>query len=333
MDISQIAHVGGVSVYTANLAEGLSKVQNLEMVYFYSSLRKTYNGNLKNVKSFRIPPSILEKLFNRWRKVGIEKFIGTVDIFHSSDWTQAPTKAKKVTTYHDLVPLIHPEWSHPKIVEVNKRRLKLVEQEVDMVICVSESTRNDLLKISNIPEKRTVVIYEGVEKQFKPQNSEDLETFRKEMNLPDEFVLAIGGVGRRRNLKRVKEASKKYNLIIAGVDISWISYEQLPLLYSSAKVLLYPSFYEGFGLPIVEAMACGVPVITSSVSSMPEVGGDAPEYVNPESVIDIENKLKLVWNDQKKRESMIKEGFLQAKKFTWEKSTEKTVEVYWSLVE
>lgn len=333
MDISQIAHVGGVSVYTANLAEGLSKVQNLEMVYFYSSLRKTYNGNLKNVKSFRIPPSILEKLFNRWRKVGIEKFIGTVDIFHSSDWTQAPTKAKKVTTYHDLVPLIHPEWSHPKIVEVNKRRLKLVEQEVDMVICVSESTRNDLLKISNIPEKRTVVIYEGVGKQFKPQNSEDLETFRKEMNLPDEFVLAIGGVGRRRNLKRVKEASKKYNLIIAGVDISWISYEQLPLLYSSAKVLLYPSFYEGFGLPIVEAMACGVPVITSSVSSMPEVGGDAPEYVNPESVIDIENKLKLVWNDQKKRESMIKEGFLQAKKFTWEKSTEKTVEVYWSLVE
>lgn len=329
-DISQIAHSGGVAVYTKNLALELQKIKDLEMIFFYSSLRKAYKGDLKNVKLFKIPPTILEKLFNIWRKIGIEKFIGSVDVFHSSDWTQPPSKAKKVTTYHDLVPILYPEWSHPKIVEVHKRRLQLVENEIDCVICVSESTRNDLLKVSNIPKTKIVVIYEGVGDEFKPQNPTDIENFRKEMNLPNEFVLAIGGVGERRNLKRIKEVCKnlKLNLSLAGVDIPLIPYERLPLLYGSAKVLLYPSFYEGFGLPILEAMATGTPVITSNVSSMPEVGGEAAEYVNPESIIDIENKLRNVWNDQEKRDSMIKKGFVQARRFSWEKTAKETAEVY-----
>jgi glycosyltransferase involved in cell wall biosynthesis len=333
MDISQTAHIGGVAVYTENLAEELSKIKDLEMVYFYSSLRQPFKGGLKNVKKFKLPPTLFEMLFNNWRNVPIEKFLGPLDIFHSSDWTEPPSKARKVTTYHDLVPLLYPEWSHPSIVATHKKRLKLVEKEIDMVICVSQSTMNDLTKVSKIPKEKMVVIYEGVSVQFKPQNTEVTNDFKKKMKLPDEFILAIGGVGERRNLKKIKEVSKGYNLVIAGVDLPHLPYNKLPLLYASAKVLLYPSFYEGFGLPILESMAVGTPVITSNVSSMPEAGGEAALYVDPENVEDIREKLDSLMGDKELREDLIKKGFLQAKKFSWKKCAEETAEVYRKVVE
>lgn len=328
MDISQLAHSGGVSTYTENLTGELSKISDLEMVYFYSSLRKPYKGPLKNVKKFKLPPTLFEMLFNRWRNVSIEKFLGPMDIFHSSDWTQPKSKAKKITTYHDLVPIKYPQWSHPSIVSVHKRRLKLVEKEIDCVIAVSESTKKDLMEISNIPEEKIVVIYEGVGVEFKPQKN--LELFRKKMNLPEQFILAMGGIGERKNLNRIKEAAKGYNLVISG-DIN-ISDEDLPLLYASAAVLLYPSLYEGFGLPILEAMSCGIPVITSNVSSMPEVGGDGAIYVDPENLEDIKDKIKLVMEDQDLRKDLIKKGFIQAKKFSWQKAATETAEVYRELL-
>lgn len=327
-DISQIAHGGGVATYTQNLAEQLQELPDLEIVYFYSSFRKPYHGGLKHVKKYRLPPTLFEMLFNRWRNVPIEKFLGPLDIFHSSDWAQPPSKAKKVTTYHDVVPLKYPEWSHPKIVAVHKRRLWLVEKEVDKVICVSESTKEDLLKISRIPKEKIVVIYEAAGEEFKPKPEKEIEEFRKKYSLPVEFILATAGIGERRNLKRAREASKDYNLIVAGEDIPLLAYEELSLLYNAAKVLLYPSLYEGFGLPILEAMSCGTPVITSNLSSMPEVGEEAAVYVDPLDTDDIRNNLKNVMEDRKLRDELIKKGFEQAKKFSWEKTANETAQVY-----
>lgn len=328
MDISQIAFPGGVANYTFNLTKELVKIKDLKLIYFYSSLRRPYHGDMPNVKSFPIPPTLLEKLFNRWRFLKLENFIGQVDIFHSSDWTQPKTKAKKVTTYHDVIPLKFPQWSLPKIVDVHKKRLELVEKEVDYVIVVSENTKKDLLEISQIPEEKIIVIYEGVSDIFKPQEEKKVLDFKKKYNLPENFCLAIGGVGERKNLKRVKEAAKNYNLVILGETLKNIPDNELPLLYGGADCLVYASLYEGFGLSILEAMASGVPVITSSVSSMPEVGGDSAEYVNPESVIDIENKLRQVLEDKDKRKQMIKKGLIQAKKFSWRKCAQETAEVY-----
>lgn len=332
LDVSQTAHAGGVSVYTRNLALELSKIKNLEMVFFYSSLRQPERTGLRKVKKYKLPPTLFEILFNKIRSVPIEKFIGDVDIFHSSDWTQPPSKAKKVTTYHDLIPILYPQLSHPKVVEVQRRRLRIVEKEIDMVIAVSDSTKKDLLEHTSIPEEKITVIYEGVDPQFEKLDKNEVEQFRKKHNLPQNFVLAIGGVGSIRNLKRIKEACKKLDLVISGETIPFLPFEELPLLYNSASVLLYPSFYGGFGLPILEAFACGIPVITSSISSFPEAGGEAAEYVNPESVVDIENKLNLVLNNQKKREEMIKKGLDQVKKFSWEKCAKETLEVYQDLL-
>lgn len=332
MDISQIAHRGGVATYTNNLANELSKSPDFKMRYFYSSLRKPYKGDLKNVKSYRLPPTLFELFFNRIRNVSIEKFIGPVDIFHSSDWTQPPTKAKKVTTYHDVVAEKYPQWSHPKIVTVHKRRLKLVEEEIDLVIAVSQTTKKDLLEISNIPEEKIVVIYEGPTSDFKPQPAKKTKGFKKKYHLPEKFILAIGGIGERRNLNRIKDACKDYHLVIAGQTLPWLGIDELELLYNSAEVLLYCSLYEGFGIPILDAFSVGLPVITSNVSAMPEVGGDAAMYVDPYDVLDIKEKLEQVVNDNDLRGEMIKKGFEQVKKFSWKKCAKETADVYERLI-
>lgn len=328
MDISQLAHLGGVATYTKNIAENLSKIADLEMVFFYSSLRKPYTGDLKNVKVYKLPPTIFELFFNKVRNVSIEKFLGPLDIFHSSDWTQPPSKAKKVTTYHDVVPIKYPEWSHPKIISVHKRKLKIVEDEIDHVIAVSEATKKDLLEVSKIPEEKITVIYEGPTVNFKQPTEEKIIGFKKKYNLPENYVLAIGGIGERKNLERIKQATKGYNLVITGQTIPWLGIEELELLYFASDVLLYCSLYEGFGIPILDALNCGVPVITSNLSSMPEIGGEAALYVNPLDVDDIKKKLKIVWEDKEVRGEMVKKGYAQAKKFSWEKCAKETELVY-----
>lgn len=332
MDISQLAHLGGVATYTKNLTHELNKISDLEMVYFYSSLRKHYHGDLKNVKKFRLPPSLFEMLFNKWRNVSIEKFVGSIDIFHSSDWTQPPAKAKKVTTYHDVVPLKYPQWSTPKIVEVHKRRLKLVEKEIDMVIAVSEATKKDLIEVSSIPEDKITVIYEGSSGDFKSQSEDKINKFKEKYHLPNKFVLAIGGIGERKNLTRIRQAAGEYKIIVSGQDIPWLDLEEMELLYNSASVLAYCSLYEGFGLPILDAFACGLPVVTSNISSMPEVGGDAVLYVDPLSIDDISKNLKKVMEDFDLREGLIKKGYKQLEKFSWEKAAKETAEVYRKLM-
>lgn len=340
IDISQIVYGGGVATYTKNLVRALLKCsrdnQTMDYVLFGSNLgcfndlnhwNKQFGGQVTS-KLYPLPTTLLEFVWNRMHILRVEELIGEVDVFHSSDWTQPPAKAKKVTTYHDVVPLKYPQWSHPKIVSVHKRRLKRVEEEADCVIAVSDATKKDLLEVSKIPAEKVVVIYEGVGEEFKRGSEADVAEFKKRMRLPDEFILGIGGVGSRRNLDRVKVAAHGYNLVITGQTIPRVPQNDLPLLYSAAKVLLYPSFYEGFGLPVVEAMACGTPVITANISAMPEVGGAAALYVDPMDEGEIRDKLREVWVDEDLRQSMVKKGLRQAEKFTWEKCAKQTVEVY-----
>lgn len=331
-DISQLAHTGGVATYTRNLTSELLQVDELEMVYFYSSLRRPYKGKLKNIKKYHFPPTFFETIFNKYRIINIEKFIGDIDIFHSSDWTQPPTKAKKVTTYHDVIPLLFPKWSDPKIVEVQKRRLKIVEKEIDLVIAVSECTKRDLLKISNIAAEKIIIIPEGPSIEYRQVSDRQRDEFKKKNNLPENFVLAMGGIGERKNLSRIKTAAKDYNLVIPGETCNYIPEEELFILYSVAKVLLYPSLYEGFGLPVLDAMFCGLPVITSKNSALTEIGGNAVCYVNPEDVGDIRKNLDLLMQNEELRDNLIKKGNLQSRKFSWKETARQTSEIYIELM-
>ncbi len=330
-DISQVAHTGGVATYTSELTKELIKHKEIDWVFFYSSLRKKYQGELPKVKQFKIPPTILEIMFNNLG-FPIEKFIGEIDIYHSSDWMQPKTKAKKVTTIHDVIPLIFPQWSDPKIVKINKKRLKLVEEDIDMVIAVSKSTKNDLLKISKIPAEKITVVYEGVSSIFKPQDPKKVEEFRGFFKLPDHFILSVGGVGKRKNLDRIKEASQGYNLVILGETIKNLESETLPLLYSAADALIYTTLYEGFGLPVLEAMACGIPVVTSNNSSLPEVGGRVVLYADPLNIEDMIKKIRQAIEDIPWRKEATQKGFKQAEKFNWKKAALETTDLYKALL-
>lgn len=324
-DLSQAAFTGGVATYTKELAQHLQMRPEVEMKWLYNSLRRPYSGGLTGVTSWRIPPSVLEPMMNRWRMLNVEQLLGEVDVFHSSDWTQPKTKAKKVTTIHDVVTYKYPEWSVPKVVKVHQRRLKLVEQEVDKVIVVSESVKHDLLEVSQIPESKIVVVYEGVNERFKPQSAEMVQDFRQKMKLPDKFILGVGGVGSRRNLEAAKQASGELPFIVTGQDLPHLSDEQMPLLYAAAELLLYPSFYEGFGLPILEAMSVGTPVVTSNIGAMAEVAGAAAVLVDPKDLNSIKEGVKIAQID---RDGLVKSGLRQAKKFSWEIAAEQTVKVY-----
>lgn len=326
-DISQIAHRGGVANYTKNLSLLLEQKLGDQIVFFYSSLRKPLSGNFQRVKRYPFPPSLFELIFNELG-MPIEVFLGKIDLFHSSDWIQPKTRAKKVTTYHDLVPIIYPQWSTREIVRVHQKRLERVEQEIDQVIAVSQSTKEDLIKFTKVPAEKIKVIYEGVGKEFMPAGEAAKKEFRKRWNLPDKFLLAIGGVGQRRNLDRLKEAAQGENLVVSGETIPWIIDSERPLLYSCASALVYPSLYEGFGLPVLEAFACGVPVITSNVSSLPEVGGKAVLYVDPMNVESIAQGIKTLTGDQGLRKDLIKKGLARAKEFSWEKCAQETIKLY-----
>jgi len=327
-DISQMAFPGGVATYTRELAEHLQQQPELEMRWLYSSLRTPYQGGLAKVKSWPIPLSVFEPMMNKWRVINVEQLIGEVDIFHSSDWTQPKTQAKKVTTIHDVVVFKYPEWSVPSVIKVHQRRLKLVEKEVDRVIVVSESVKKDLLEVSQIPAERIVVIYEGVNERFKPPPVELVKEFRTKLKLPEKFILGIGGVGSRRNLESANAAAGKIPFLVTGQDLPRVSDEQMPLLYAAAELLLYPSFYEGFGLPILEAMAVGTPVVTSSVGAMAEVAGAAAVLVDPMDLASIKEGVEIALKD---RDGLVLSGFKQAAKFSWQKAADETSALYQAL--
>ena len=370
IDISQIVYGTGVSVYTQNLVENLLKIDKKnEYILFFSSLRRKFpisNFQFPNksqisdsnfqIKTFKIPPAILEPLWNKFHLLPVEKFLGPIDVFHSSDWTQPPTKAAKVTTIHDFGFLKYPETAHPKIKAVMARRFKWIKREVDLIIAVSEATKKDTIEILNIPEEKIRVVYEAAPEDLKQiKDKKIIEKVKKKYGIKGDYLLSVATLEPRKNLKRIIEAwrlvqsakNKEQSLVIAGKQgwgedlnsklktrnskilfTGYVSREELSVLYSGANCFVFTSLYEGFGLPILEAMKCGCPVLTSNISSMPEVAGEAGILVNPLEVKDIARGIIEVIRDKEIREALRKKGFEQVKKFSWEKAARETLKLY-----
>lgn len=246
-----------------------------------------------------------------------------------------------VMTVHDLTPVLNARWhtwrSRLYFRHVLGRRLR----HVDRFIAVSHCTRRDLETVYGVPPDRIDVIHEGVSARFHPGR----ETRQ-------DFILAVGTLEPRKNLRRLISAYGRLRqrgkisgrLVIAGqpgwgravppvaldgvVFTGYVSEAELLALYQTARVFVYPSLYEGFGLPVLEAMACGCPVICSNTSSLPEVAGDAACRVDPGSTQHLADVLNVVHRDEALRRRMSRDGLAQAATFSWRKAADLTVQTY-----
>ena len=322
IDISQAVYGTGVSDYVINLVQHLPQS---ELVLFGFSLRRKSDITtpFPSAKTFLIPPTFLDIIWNRLHILPAETLIGPVDILHSSDWTQPPTQAKKVTTIHDLAPFIYPQETSPNIVAVQTRRMKWVVKECDQIICVSQNTANDLKLRFKVQESRIKVVYEALPTryQLKPQ-------ITKYTN----YILAIGARQPRKNIDRLKKAcellQKKLIIVGEGSDIGYVSDQDLVNYLAGASAFVYPSLYEGFGLPILGAFYHGVPVACSNTSSLPEVAGDAAVYFDPYNE---EAIAKSIAEAIANRDKLVAAGKTQLAKFSWDKTAQETLAVYKSL--
>lgn len=352
IDISSIIYGTGVSVYTKNLVENLLKYDKKNnYILFGGSLRRRkeimdyistlIGSNYKGI-AYPFPPSFLDLLWNRLHIINIESIIGQVDVFHSSDWTQPPSNAYKVTTIHDLVPILYPEWSDPKIVLVHKRRLHWVKDEVERIIVPSLSTKKDLVGLG-FNSKKIVKIPEAPDSYFKPENNKIISEVKNKFGIKEKYLLSIGITPRKntnnilKSFVKIKREHKNMSLVIVGhpyiktkvlggvIYTKRIGNADLRALYSGSECLVYPSLYEGFGLPVLEAYACGCPVLTSNTSSLPEVGENAAILVDPESVASITNGIKNAFDN---KSELISKGLNVVKQYSWKKIADKTLNLY-----
>ena len=346
IDISQIVYQTGVSRYTAELVENLLKIdQKNQYVLYAGSLRqrqilKAFVAKLpRKVKLVLSPfsPKIADLIFNRCN-LPINRLIGNVNVFHASNWMIPKIECPIVTTIHDLTFLKFPEEHLPYYIAAHKRHL-FRAKKAQVVITVSQATKRDLINEGFATDKIHVV-YEAAGSMFKPVKA---AVVKAKYQLTKPFILSVGTREPRKNIKRLIQAWKplrrQYDLVIVG-QFGWgektqvlpgikllgfVPDEDLVGLYSGAQAFVYPSLYEGFGLPVVEALSCGCPVVTSNVSSLPEIGGEAAIYVDPLSVAAITSGIKTALESTSKLRRL---GLEQAKKFSWEKTARETLKIY-----
>lgn len=364
IDISQVAYLTGVGNYTKNLVKSLLKIDHRnDYLLFGYSLRlggtlKNFEKELKDYKNFKfkllpIPISLAEIVWNKIRLFPLDKFIGEVDLLHSSDWIQPPLRlktTKKVTTVHDMVPYLFENSTHPKIIANQKRRFSLIQKEVDLILADSKTTKEDIVKFAKIPENKIKVVYLGVSGEFKPQDDEKVNQVLVKYKIKKPYILSVATQEPRKNIQKLLDVFKKLqsetqnlSLVLVGkygwgetLDVSsnvkstgYVPDEDLPALYSGARVFVYPSLYEGFGLPILEAMACGVPVVTSNNSSMAEIAKDAAILVDPRSESQIKKATEMVLRlNLENYQKMVRASMDRARQYTWAKTARQTLEAY-----
>ncbi len=309
--------------------------------------------------SYRFPPTFLSFIWNKLHIVPINWLIGPCDVFHTSDWTQPPLhKCHSVCTIHDLSPFLYPKVSDPRIIRNHKEKMYWSQKESSYFICVSKNTQSDLLKLFPlIAASRTAIVYEAAENKYFDfyklkdiHKNQLIESIKIKYHLQN-FILAQGTREPRKNLHRLIKAFDKYKsqhpkstlqLAITGkygwgndiplknkdvIVLGYVDENDLVQLHAAAVALVFPSLYEGFGLPLIKSMAVGTPVITSNTSSLAEIANKAALLVNPKSIVDIANAINKIQR-QPLRRTLISKGITQAKLFSWEKTARETLKMY-----
>ena len=308
-----------------------------------------------------VPTRLLYKCWDIAQRPHVDALLGGVDVFHAVNYVLPPVRsARRVLSIHDLCFLRHPEWASPKIVKPFQRNIKRHANQADKIIACSEATRQNIVSLLEVPPDRVQVIYDAADIIFHPIKRElAQEHVFEALGIDAPYLLFVGTCEPRKNIEGLltafAQADLPHRLVIAGgsgwnthslaeravslnvadrVLFTGYLHERslFPALYNAADAFVFPSWHEGFGMPVLEAMACGCPVIASDATSLPEVGGTAAHYVAPDDAEALTQAMQEVTSNPELQKDMREQGLQQAKRFSWSKCAEETLACYRSLV-
>jgi glycosyltransferase involved in cell wall biosynthesis len=290
-----------------------------------------------------------------------------VDVLHVPYFAPPFLGARKtLVTIHDLIPLILPAYRGSLLVRTYTRLVAAAARRAAAIVTDSQASRRDILRLLRVPAERVRVVHLAADKSFRPESSgQRLQEVRQRYGLPEEYVLYIGGFDHRKNLNTLiaayaslrAELRGRIPLVIAGrlptrdsdffphprrlveqqcvqdrvVFVGWVEEKDKPALYSGATLFVFPSLYEGFGLPVLEAMSCGTAVVASNSTSLPEITGDSALLVDPHDTEGLAAAMTLLLEDAAHREELASKGLQRARLFSWDKTVAQTMEAYRSV--
>jgi glycosyltransferase involved in cell wall biosynthesis len=269
---------------------------------------------------------LLRTAWSRIGKPSAESVLGPFDVLHFSDWMYPPQRAGvRSTMIHDLVPVHFPQWVHARTRRMHGAKYRHAARACDVVMVNSRYTGNDVSETFGVPGDRIYVAYPGVEPRFKPEG--------EHADLGRPYALTVATLEPRKNLPTLVEAyrglSDELGLAVVGaagwgpqpvldapgiIRLGYAAPEVLPGLYRGARVVVYPSLFEGFGMPVIEAMACGVPVVASSHPSLDEACGDAAVRADPRDPDAIADAVSIALE---RCDDLVSRGIEHARSFTW----------------
>ncbi|PJF21426.1 MAG: glycosyltransferase family 1 protein [Phototrophicales bacterium] len=334
--------IGGISTYILRLIEALEKQLPPEDLKVFQSRRasKPISQHFLTAKLWTPPHHRLERL-----ALSAELLPHRLEVLHSPDFIPPWHGAKKhIITVHDLTFVHFPQHKDRAAQRYYNQQIETAVKQADHILSVSEATKRDLIELLNVSESKITVQPHGVDPRFKPGTPSNL-------GLPPNYILFVGTLEPRKNIPLLLDAYAQLKdappLVLVG-RIGWlmddvmprllnqvnvihrddISDEMLPAVYQGASMLVLPSHYEGFGLPLLEAMACGTPVIAANNSSLPEVVGNAGLLVEIDTPDALKEAMQQLLDDSKLRDELRQKGLEQARQFTWENSARIALEVY-----
>ncbi len=350
---------GGIGRYVRELVAALARQPDqFEYRLFVSGAKQlpALPGSNFIWRPTRLSDRTLARLWQRARiPLPVEVFTGSVDLYHATDFVLPPTRARSLLTVHDLSFVRVPEAASPPLKAYLDAVVPRSVRRADHVLADSQATKADLIALYDTPPEKITVLLSGVDARFHPVSD---PAVRPKYTIPTQpYIFSVGTVQPRKNYARLiralavlRERGHDLDLVIAGGRgwledpihdairearledhvhlIGFADDADLPALYSGARITAVPSLYEGFGIPVLESMACGTPVLTSNISSLPEVAGDAALTVDPTDLDAIIAELARLIDDESLRADLIAKGIARAKTFTWDRSAQQLRELY-----
>jgi len=364
LDLSAaVHHRAGLGRYAESLARALVATHPNRYGLFYN--REQGIEPLAGLE--HLPTRTIALGYKPWRmlvwlgqlaRTDLDRWFPNAELFHATEHLLLPLRTiPTVLTVHDLIFRHLPAHHKPLNRWYLNLTLPLYCRRANHVIAVSECTRRDLIAAYDLPPENITVIPEAADPRFRPQPPETVAAVRARYGLPERCLLCVGTIEPRKNLTRLLAAFESIHaerltdgLVIVGkrgwlygdffaaleqspvrdavIFPGYVPDADLPAVYAGAQALVFPSLYEGFGLPVLEAMACGTPVVASRVSSIPEVGGEAALYFDPADVEGMVETIRRLLRDADLQDRMRTQGLAQAAQFSWKRAATETKAVY-----